>query len=299
MKFQKFEVENYRSLLEKCEIRISQLTTIIGPNNEGKSNILRAIVSAVKVLESIAEEVASLRKEDDALSVRLWRTERVYDWSRDYPLSRQKGKRKGTGRSVFTLNFLLNEEELDEILKNAKLNGKARFSPIEQKSIMRDFKRSLSITARAPFLEEILKLRYSDGAALKSGDIASFFYVTKGCTRSRTSTAFNILKYYVRNHKEKTSIQLDDAVFLPLENNDKILDELSAVSAFFSDSERGKALFDTLDIVKASGYDFVKYTKDIAHNLKKDKTDIVHKILKGAAEYAYQDKISNNKSIFS
>lgn len=115
MKFQKFEVENYRSLLEKCEIRISQLTTIIGPNNEGKSNILRAIVSAVKVLESIAEEVASLRKEDDALSVRLWRTERVYDWSRDYPLSRQKDKRKGNGRSVFTLNFLLDEEELDEI----------------------------------------------------------------------------------------------------------------------------------------------------------------------------------------
>ena len=120
MKFVNFSVEMYRSLLKKCELNISQLTTIIGPNNEGKSNILRAIVTAVKALETISEQDAIMYKEGDALVLRTrGREGDVYNWDRDYPLSR-RNMRKSPVRSRFVLGFVLEDAELDEIREMTK-----------------------------------------------------------------------------------------------------------------------------------------------------------------------------------
>ena len=120
MKFVNFSVEMYRSLLKKCELNISQLTTIIGPNNEGKSNILRAIVTAVKVLETISEQDAIMYKDGDALVLRTrGREGDTYNWDRDYPLSRRK-IRKSPPRSRFVLGFVLEDAELDEIREMTK-----------------------------------------------------------------------------------------------------------------------------------------------------------------------------------
>ena len=105
MKFVNFSVEMYRSLLKKCELNISQLTTIIGPNNEGKSNILRAIVTAVRTLEAISEQDATMYKEGSALVLRMWgRHGDMYNWERDYPLSRRKNG-NNSARSRFVLGF--------------------------------------------------------------------------------------------------------------------------------------------------------------------------------------------------
>ena len=43
-------VENFRSITAARKLQISRLTTLVGPNNEGKSNILRAIVIAMNVI---------------------------------------------------------------------------------------------------------------------------------------------------------------------------------------------------------------------------------------------------------
>ena len=38
------EIENFRSIFkEKIELEFGDLTSIVGPNNSGKSNILRAL----------------------------------------------------------------------------------------------------------------------------------------------------------------------------------------------------------------------------------------------------------------
>lgn len=116
MRFLRFSVKKYRSLVNECKVGISNLTTIIGPNNEGKSNILRAIVTSVKALEFIAEHPVHLQKENDTLVARAFRYgDELYDWYRDYPLSCQRRKRNGEGRSSFSLDFSLDEDELNEL----------------------------------------------------------------------------------------------------------------------------------------------------------------------------------------
>ena len=130
MKFVSFSVEMYRSLLKKCELNISQLTTIIGPNNEGKSNILRAIVTAVKTLEAISEQDATMYKEGNALVLRMWgRHGDMYNWERDYPLSKRKNG-NSSARSRFVLGFSLEDEELAEIRRMTKSLFKSSLVPV-------------------------------------------------------------------------------------------------------------------------------------------------------------------------
>ena len=84
MKLVSVTVENFRSITAARKIQISGLTTLVGPNNEGKSNILRAIVIAVRYLvgtRSLPVRTAS------GLIVRTsnWRSRdgTRYEWSSD------------------------------------------------------------------------------------------------------------------------------------------------------------------------------------------------------------------------
>lgn len=45
-----FSVTNYRSITKASKLPFRQKTVLIGPNNEGKSNILRALVTALEFL---------------------------------------------------------------------------------------------------------------------------------------------------------------------------------------------------------------------------------------------------------
>lgn len=46
-----FHVKNFRSIVE-ADFPLSKVTVLLGKNNEGKSNILRAFTIAMRVLES-------------------------------------------------------------------------------------------------------------------------------------------------------------------------------------------------------------------------------------------------------
>ncbi|GEM_PF-2918221 len=48
-----FSVTNYRSLTKAYKLPIRRSTVLIGPNNEGKSNILRALVTILEMLSRI------------------------------------------------------------------------------------------------------------------------------------------------------------------------------------------------------------------------------------------------------
>ncbi|MGY8689648.1 MAG: AAA family ATPase [Verrucomicrobiales bacterium] len=50
MKLESISVSRYRSISSAKRIRLDQSTVLIGPNNEGKSNILRGLVLAMTVL---------------------------------------------------------------------------------------------------------------------------------------------------------------------------------------------------------------------------------------------------------
>ena len=78
-------VENFRSITAARRIPISNLTTLVGPNNEGKSNILRALVVAMTLLIARRDPQRRLRMSRFRRSYR--RGVNSYDWPLDFPLT--------------------------------------------------------------------------------------------------------------------------------------------------------------------------------------------------------------------
>ena len=56
MKLVKFSVTNFRSILKAHDIPISDTTVLVGKNNEGKSNLLKALSIAMNAISYHAME---------------------------------------------------------------------------------------------------------------------------------------------------------------------------------------------------------------------------------------------------
>ncbi|MBR6778714.1 MAG: AAA family ATPase [Clostridia bacterium] len=119
MKLISFSVTNYRSITTAHKIDLSNLTVLVGKNNEGKSNLLTALNTAMSVIMLNADSRMSstgmyLRR------FRLW-DRGDYDWERDFPLQFQNRKR-GL-ESIFNLIFRLEGKEVEEFHNETHLRG--------------------------------------------------------------------------------------------------------------------------------------------------------------------------------
>ena len=108
MKLASIQIENYRSIVKTQTLELDEhFTVILGPNNEGKSNLLRAIVLAMNCLRDFRDPVSSgLAKREGYF--RLSRPN-YYEWSSDFPQSLQK--KFPDGETVLSLAFELTQEE--------------------------------------------------------------------------------------------------------------------------------------------------------------------------------------------
>lgn len=113
MKLASFSVQNYRSITKAYKIPLEDMTVLIGPNNEGKSNVVRALVTALQILEALARMPVPYR--DRIVGVTRYTD---YDWDRDFPVKLQAGK--PNGESVFSLEFDLSDAELKEFRTEVK-----------------------------------------------------------------------------------------------------------------------------------------------------------------------------------
>lgn len=122
MRLVSFSVTNFRSITNAHKIPIGDTTVLLGRNNEGKSNILRALSIAMRALTSHAAK--------EPYSYRDPREAHIYSWQRDFPISLQK-RTSGTD-SIFRLEFELSAAENEEFKQTIKnnLNGNL---PIEVK----------------------------------------------------------------------------------------------------------------------------------------------------------------------
>lgn len=125
MKLNSFSVENYRSITTARKVPLQQLTVLVGANNEGKSNILRALSLAVRTLVRLR---AALRKTSSGSLVRprMAISHRAvdFDWQRDFPVGKQNSKSTNKCCKI-TLEFELNDTELEEFKSEigSTLNG--------------------------------------------------------------------------------------------------------------------------------------------------------------------------------
>ena len=52
MRLEKLTIKNFRSITRASSVSFSNMTVLLGANNEGKSNVLRALVLLVPFLTS-------------------------------------------------------------------------------------------------------------------------------------------------------------------------------------------------------------------------------------------------------
>lgn len=115
MKLENFSVENYRSITEARQISLTKSTVLIGPNNEGKSNILRALNLAMQTLSRFSRTSKLPSASKDILDIK-----RIYDWTKDFPVSLQKSQKNK--KTKITLEFSLDEDEVSSFKKEIKSN---------------------------------------------------------------------------------------------------------------------------------------------------------------------------------
>ena len=119
MKLVKFSVTNFRSITKAHKINLGDTSILIGKNNEGKTNLLRALNIAMSVLSRES------RRERHYSSRHAWgREESVgFSWKRDFPVAYQENP--GTKKTTMRLEFEFSQEEIDEFKTEVKssLNG--------------------------------------------------------------------------------------------------------------------------------------------------------------------------------
>lgn len=121
MQVVEFSLQRYRSIQKAEKIRLGDLTILIGPNNEGKSNILRGLVTGMRLLASTPGAARRPRQSGAATRYRVLNDD--YNWDRNFPIGLQAAKPDGT--TVFDFTFELSEEEIHEFQTEvkSKLNG--------------------------------------------------------------------------------------------------------------------------------------------------------------------------------
>jgi len=118
MKLVYFSVTNFRSITAAHKISLHETTILIGKNNEGKSNILKGLDTAMAILQAHAIEARRARR----LFGRR-RDENNYCWDRDFPITLQ-GRKSGL-QTIFKLEFTLNDEDVQLFREQVKsrING--------------------------------------------------------------------------------------------------------------------------------------------------------------------------------
>lgn len=107
MKLKTLTIKNFRSITRASKIPLTGMTVLLGPNNEGKSNVLRALVIAMR---TVLGRPGSTRRAfgpppDD-----------IYHWERDYPVQLQDSH--PGGHSEFVLEFDLTPKEQEQFLRD-------------------------------------------------------------------------------------------------------------------------------------------------------------------------------------
>jgi hypothetical protein len=134
MKLISFSVEKYRSIQTTRKVPVQDYTLLVGPNNEGKSNILHALSLAMDALlewqrprlfrpprANPTGKPSALPTASSTPPRRYF--SRGYEWTRDYPIRLQK--KQPNGLSNVTLEFELTPDEISEFREEigSSLNG--------------------------------------------------------------------------------------------------------------------------------------------------------------------------------
>ncbi len=102
MRLTYFTVSNYRSITNAYKIDMHDITILIGKNNEGKSNLIKALNLAMDILQNVP--IMKLKKVPHQL----------YSWREDFPIELQDKKKLKHKDTDLRLDFRLDDTEITE-----------------------------------------------------------------------------------------------------------------------------------------------------------------------------------------
>lgn len=108
MKLKEFSVKNFRSITEANKIKLDDFTVLVGKNNEGKSNLLKALNIAMSILT------------DKMYAHRYSKDDGMYNWENDIP--KQINSPEWWLTTEFSMKFELKKNELEELYKETKIH---------------------------------------------------------------------------------------------------------------------------------------------------------------------------------
>ena len=111
MRLVKFSVRNYRSITDTHVIELDRWTVLVGPNNEGKSNLLRALATALSNAKALRTRFIRGSAVGSAANLPSGPTI-DYRWDEDYPIALQSSH--PDGETVMRLWFSLSDDEKRE-----------------------------------------------------------------------------------------------------------------------------------------------------------------------------------------
>ncbi len=171
MRLESFSVQKFRSIIKAEKLAVGDLTVLVGPNNEGKSNILQALVMG---MEELSSPVSSATR-----GVRRGRLASGYDWARDFPHSLQTDE--ANGKSILDFDFSLTDEEIGEFQTavGSRLNGilpiRVQFGGTRPSFLVRKQRHSAALSAKrqeiAEFVAERVQVQYIP--AVRTADVTA------------------------------------------------------------------------------------------------------------------------------
>lgn len=113
MRLSRFSVRKYRSITDTHVIELAAWTVLLGPNNEGKSNLVRALATALSLAQGFGS-ATPMRRLTAARGRGLEGIAgcRAYDWDVDFPVGLREAEPEG--ESSFKLWFELSPSEKAE-----------------------------------------------------------------------------------------------------------------------------------------------------------------------------------------
>lgn len=177
MRLKKFYVQNYRSIVEATLEDIGRFTSIVGPNNAGKSNLLRALIVAL----SIAFEGDFQRARRRNQYSFIYEGE-DYNWERDIPKVLVANDNNAT---VFKLTFEFSEDEKNEFRNELGINlSKSLQMKFQLSKKKTEYNIIMPGRAKAPMEERIReiglfirsKLDYQYIPCVRTSELTSEYY---------------------------------------------------------------------------------------------------------------------------
>ena len=114
MKLSYISISYYRSITSAYKIALNELTVLIGKNNEGKTNILKAINMGMSIISNAG-----------SILRRKIISKQIYEWYEDFPINLQNSKKLKKKNTSIRMDFEMGNEEIQKLNEkiNSNING--------------------------------------------------------------------------------------------------------------------------------------------------------------------------------